>query len=94
MRRHYRVLTELYSLSALLRPRHLSEEGPRDEDLHKHGDDKLYDQQDDGGRTLLCNAPEAVANGRLRFQREQEGPGQSLHLHHTGGVVRWRIELE
>jgi len=71
----------------------LGEEGAGDEDLQQHGDDQLDDEQDDGSGTLLGDAAEAVANGRLGLQREQEGPRQRLHLHHTRRVIGRRVEL-
>lgn len=54
--------------------RYLGEEGSCDEDLQNHGNDKLEDEEDDGGRTFLCDATEAVANGGLGLQREEERP--------------------
>lgn len=66
---------------------YLGQEGTSDEDLHQHGDDQLYDEEDDGSWTFLGDATETVTNGRLGLQGEEESPRQSLHLHHTGGVV-------
>lgn len=48
----------------------------------------MQDQEDDGSWTFLCDATEAVANGGLGLQREQECTSQRLHLQHTRGVVR------
>lgn len=53
---------------------YLGEEGSGDEDLQHHGDDELQDQEDDGSWTFLCDATEAVANGGLGLQREEERP--------------------
>lgn len=72
---------------------YLCEKGSGDEDLHYHGDDQLKDEQDNGDRTLLRDAPEAVADRGLRLQREEEGSCQGLHLHDTRGVVGWGVEL-
>lgn len=72
---------------------YLCEEGAGDEDLHHHRDDQLEDEKDNRYRTLLCDAPEAVANCGLGFQREEEGPCQSLHLHYTRRVVGGGVKL-
>lgn len=72
---------------------YLGQEGAGDEDLHQHGDDQLDDEEDNCGRTFLCDAAETVANGCLGLQGEEEGPCQSLHLHDAGRVVGWGLEL-
>lgn len=72
---------------------YLGQEGTSDEDLHQHGDDQLDDEEDDGSRTLLCDAAETIAYSCLGLQGEEESPCQGLHLHHTGRVVGWRVEL-
>lgn len=72
---------------------YLCKEGAGDEDLHHHSDDQLKDKQDNGGRTLLCDASETVANCGLRLQRKEESSGQGLHLHYTWGMVGGGIKL-
>lgn len=72
---------------------YLCEKGSCDEDLHHHGDDQLKDEQDNGDGTLLRDAPETVADGGLRLQREEEGSCQGLHLHDTRRVVGRGVEL-
>lgn len=72
---------------------YLGQEGASDEDLHQHGDDQLDDEEDDGSWTFFSDAAETIADGCLGLQGEEEGPGQRLHLHHTGRVVRRRVEL-
>lgn len=72
---------------------YLRQECARDEDLHHHSDDQLKDEQHDGERTLLSDAPETVANCGLRLQRKEESPRQGLHLHHARSMVGGRVEL-
>lgn len=72
---------------------YLGQEGTSDEDLHQHGDDQLDDEEDDGSRTLLCDAAETIAYSSLGLQGEEESSCQGLHLHHTGRVVGWGVEL-
>lgn len=72
---------------------YLGQEGASDKDLHQHGEDQLDDEEDNCGRTFLCDAAETVANGCLGLQGEEEGPCQSLHLHDAGRVVGWGLEL-
>lgn len=72
---------------------YLCKEGSSDEDLHHHCDDQLKDEQDNGDRTFLSDAPKTITNCGLRLQREEEGSRQGLHFHHTGGVVGGRVKL-
>lgn len=72
---------------------YLGQEGTSDEDLHQHGEDQLDNEEDDGSWAFFGDAAETVADGRLGLQGEEEGPRQGLHLHHTGCVVRRRVEL-
>lgn len=72
---------------------YLCKKGACDEDLHHHGDNQLKDEQDNGHRTLFCDAPEAVTNCGLRLQRKKEGSRQGLHLHYTWGMVGGGIKL-
>lgn len=66
---------------------YLGQEGASDEDLHQHGDDQLDDEEDDGSWAFFGDAAKTIANSCLGLQREEEGPRQGLHLHHTGCVV-------
>lgn len=51
---------------------HLGEEGSCDEDLYAGGNEKLDDEKYNARWTLFCDTAETIANGRLRFQGEQE----------------------
>ena len=86
----------LVKLTSETKFEYLGKESAGDEDLHHHGNDQLTDEQDNGARTLLGDAPETVANCGLRLEREEEGSCKGLHLHYTwsmvgGGVKLWRV---
>ncbi|KAK0148785.1 TIP41-like protein [Merluccius polli] len=85
---HRRRAAELDGLGPLLGSRQLCQERPGHKDLSQASDYELGHQREDGQGTLLRDVAEAVADGRLGLQGEEEGAGQRLGVLHAGRVVR------
>lgn len=88
------VVAELDGFCSLFGSSQFGQKGSRDEDLGQAGDDQLSHESEDSQRTLLGDVTKTVANGGLRLQREQEGSGESLHVHHARRVVGVRQSVK
>lgn len=87
------ILAEGDGLSPVFRPWDLGQDGTAHERIDDDPQDRLEDEQENGSGTLFCDAPEAVADGHLGLQGEQEGWSQAVDVVHTGGVIYGRIEF-
>ncbi|KAL0590936.1 UPF0764 protein C16orf89 [Plecturocebus cupreus] len=88
------MLAETNGLSPLLRPGNLRQEGTCDEDFQDGGEHQLGNKKHNGQWTFLTDVAEAIADGGLGFQGEEEGSSECVHLDHTGGVVGGGIQLQ
>lgn len=67
------VLAERDGLGPVFGPGDLGQDGPTHEGIDDDPQDGLEDEQEDGSGTLLCDTPEAIADGHLGLQGEEEG---------------------
>lgn len=81
------AVAEAHRLRSLPGRRHLGDDDPDDEGVDEAADDVLYGDDDDGDHAVLGHPSEAVPDGGLSFEREEESCGEATHLVHAG-VVR------
>ena len=88
------MLAETDGLCPLLGPGNLCQEGTCDEDFQDGGEHQLGNKKHNGQWALLTDVAEAIANGGLGLEGEEEGPGERVHLYHAGGVVGRGAQLQ
>lgn len=87
------VLAERDGLGSVFGPGDLGQDGPTHEGVDDDAQDGLEDEQEDGSGTLLRDTPEAIPDGHLGLQGEEEGRGEAVDVLHAGGVVDGGVEL-
>lgn len=80
------AVTEAHRLCPLSGRSHFGDNDPDDERVDEAAEDILYSDNDNGNHAVLGHSSEAVADGGLSFEREEERGCEAAHLVHAGFI--------
>lgn len=87
------ILAEGDGLSPVFGPWYLGQDGTTHKRIDDYPQDRLEDEQENGSGTLFCDTSEAITDGYLGLQGEQESWSQAIDILNTGGVIYGRVEF-